>query len=118
MIASCQGDLPVSAAKLSQIDVQASGIPDAKTGALADLIEEEVAGGNAMLSLGASLRLSSQYWLTAGRLTAVVLLVWLSEDQLALCPTDLRLSDVMDTGVTSRQRFPAAVCYGHCARGR
>ena len=64
MIASCQGDLPVSAAKLSQSDVRASSIRDAMTGALADLTEEEVAGG-AMLSLGAALSLSSQYWLTA-----------------------------------------------------
>ena len=80
MIASCKGDLPVSVAKLSQLFVQASGIPDAMTGALADPIEEEVAGGNAMLSLGAALRLSINYWLTAGRLTVVVLLVWLSAD--------------------------------------
>ena len=80
MVASCKGDLPVSAAKLSLSDVRASSIRDAMTGALADLIEEEVAGGNAMLSLGAALRLSSQYWPTAGRLTVVVLLVWLSVD--------------------------------------
>ena len=40
MIASCKGDLPVSVAKLSQLYVQASGIPDAMTGALADPIEE------------------------------------------------------------------------------
>ena len=53
MLASCQGDLPVSAAKLSQIDVQASGIPDAMTGALADLMEEDVAGGNSITWRGA-----------------------------------------------------------------
>ena len=80
MIARCKGDLPVSVAKLSQLFVQASGIPDAMTGALADPIEEEVAGGNDRLSLGAALWLSSQYWLTAGRLTVVMLLVLLSVD--------------------------------------
>ena len=112
LITTCQGDLLISAAKLTQIDVKASGIPDAMTGALADLIEEEVAGSSAMPLLGPALRLSGRCWLTAGRRTVVLLLVCLSVDQPAPGPTDLWKSDVMGTGVTSCKRFPGAVCYG------
>ncbi|MBQ86980.1 MAG: hypothetical protein CMQ16_11315 [Gammaproteobacteria bacterium] len=71
----------MSAVKLTQINVQASGIPNAMTGILADLIGGEVAGGSAMLSLGAAHRLGSRYWLTAGRLSVGKLLVWLSAEQ-------------------------------------
>ena len=62
VISTCQGDLPPS----TQIDVQASGIPDAMTGALADLIEEEEAGSSAMPSLGAALLLSGLEAANAG----------------------------------------------------
>ena len=102
--AGYQGELPVSAAKLSRIGVQAGGIP----GALADLIEEEVAGGTPLPSLGAALRLSSRYWVAAGCLTVVVLLVWLFGDQPAPQAGDLRMSDATDTGASSRQRLTVA----------
>ena len=58
-----------------------------------------------MLSLSAVLRLSGQYWLAAGRLTVVVLLVWLSADQPAPGPTDLWMSGVMGSGVKSCSAF-------------
>ena len=103
--AGYQGELPVSAAKLSRIEVQAGGIPGAMTDALADLIEEEVAGGTPLPSLGAALRLSSSYWLAAGCLTVVVLLVWLFGDQSAPGAGDLRMSDATDTGASSRQQL-------------
>ena len=106
--AGYQGELPVSAAKLSRIGVQAGGIPGAMTGALADLIEEEVAGGTPLPSLGAALRLSSRYWVAAGCLTVVVLLVWLFGDQPAPQAGDLRMSDATDTGALSRQRLTVA----------
>ncbi len=106
--AGYQGELPVSAAKLSRIGVQAGGIPGAMTGALADLIEEEVAGGTPLPSLGAALRLSSRYWLAAGCLTVVVLLVWLFGDQSAPGAGDLRMSDATDTGASSRQQLTVA----------
>ena len=103
--AGYKGELPVSAAKLSRIEVQAGGIPGAMTDALADLIEEEVAGGTPLPSLGAALRLSSSYWLAAGCLTVVVLLVWLFGDQSAPGAGDLRMSDATDTGASSRQQL-------------
>ena len=103
--AGYKGELPVSAAKLSRIDVQAGGIPGAMTDALADLIEEEVASGTPLPSLGAALRLSSRYWLAAGCLTVVVLLVWLFGDQSAPGAGDLRMSDATDTGASSRQQL-------------
>ncbi|MGB1639878.1 MAG: AAA family ATPase, partial [Pseudohongiellaceae bacterium] len=106
--AGYQGELPVSAAKLSRIGVQAGGIPGAMTGALADLIEEEVAGGTPLPSLGAALRLSSRYWLAAGCLTVVVLLVWLFGDQSAPGAVDLRMSDATDAGASSRQQLTVA----------
>ncbi|MEC8331343.1 MAG: AAA family ATPase [Pseudomonadota bacterium] len=106
--AGYQGELPVSAAKLSRIGVEAGGIPGAMTGALADLIEEEVAGGTPLPSLGAALLLSSRYWLAAGCLTVVVLLVWLFGDQSAQGAGDLRMSDATDTGASSRQQFTVA----------
>ncbi|MEC7080003.1 MAG: AAA family ATPase, partial [Pseudomonadota bacterium] len=106
--AGYQGELPVSAAKLSRIGVEAGGIPGAMTGALADLIEEEVAGGTPLPSLGAALLLSSRYWLAAGCLTVVVLLVWLFGDQSAPGAGDLRMSDATDTGASSRQQFTVA----------
>ena len=106
--AGYQGELPVSAAKLSRIGVQAGGIPGAMTGALADLIEEEVAGGTPLPSLGAALRLSSRYWVAAGCLTVVVLLVWLFGDQPAPEAGDLRMSDATDTGASSRQQLAVA----------
>ena len=106
--AGYQGELPVSAAKLSRIEVQAGGIPGAMTDALADLIEEEVAGGTPLPSLGAALRLSSSYWLAAGCLTVVVLLVWLFGDQSAPEAGDLRMSDATDTGASSRQQLTVA----------
>ena len=102
--AGYQGELSVSAAKLSRIGVQAGGIP----GALADLIEEEVAGGTPLPSLGAALRLSSRYWVAAGCLTVVVLLVWLFGDQPAPQAGDLRMSDATNTGASSRQRLTVA----------
>ena len=102
--AGYQGELSVSAAKLSRIGVQAGGIP----GALADLIEEEVAGGTPLPSLGAALRLSSHYWVAAGCLTVVVLLVWLFGDQPAPRAGDLRMSDATDTGASSRQQLTVA----------
>ena len=106
--AGYQGELPVSAAKLSRIGVQAGGIPGAMTGALADLIEEEVAGGTPLPSLGAALRLSSRYWVAAGCLTVVVLLVWLFGDQPAPQAGDLRMSDATNTGASSRQQLTVA----------
>ena len=102
--AGYQGELSVSAAKLSRIGVQAGGIP----GALADLIEEEVAGGTPLPSLGAALRLSSRYWVAAGCLTVVVLLVWLFGDQPAPQAGDLRMSDATNTGASSRQQLTVA----------
>ena len=75
------------------------------TDALADLIEEEVASGTPLPSLGAALRLSSRYWLAAGCLTVVVLLVWLFGDQSAPGAGDLRMSDATDTGASSRQQL-------------
>ena len=106
--AGYQGELPVSAAKLSRIDVQAGGIPGAMTDAIADLIEEEVAGGTPLPSLGAALRLSSRYWLGAGCLTVVVLLVWLFGDQSASGAGDFRMSDATDTGTSYRQELTVA----------
>ena len=64
-----------------------------------------MAGSSAMLSLSAVLRLSGRYWLTAGRLTVVVLLVWLSVDQPAPGRTDLWMSGLMGSGVTSCSAF-------------
>ena len=106
--AGYQGELSVSAAKLSRIGVQAGGIPGAMTGALADLIEEVVAGGTPLPSLGAALRLSSRYWVAAGCLTVVVLLVWLFGDQPAPQAGDLRMSDATNTGASSRQQLTVA----------
>jgi hypothetical protein len=106
--AGYQGELPIPAAKLSRIGVQAGGIPGAMTGALADLIEEEVAGGTPLPSLGAALRLSSRYWVAAGCLTVVVLLVWLFGDQPAPQAGDLRMSDATNTGASSRQQLTVA----------
>ena len=102
--AGYQGELPVSAAKLRRIGVQAGGIP----GALADLIGEEVPGGTPLPSLGAALRLSSRYWLAAGCLTVVMLLVWLFGYQSAPGAGDLRMSDATDTGAFSRQQLTVA----------
>ena len=50
----------------TQIDVQASGIPDVMIGALADLKEEKDAGSSAMPSLGAALLLSGREAANAG----------------------------------------------------
>ena len=102
--AGYQGDLLVSAAKLSRISVQAGGLP----GALADLIDKEVAGGASLPSLGAALRLSSRYWLTAGCLTVVVLLLWLFGDKPKPGSNDLRMGDATDTGVSSRLQLAVA----------